>query len=159
MSSKFSWTGKFTAPRSPARDQPKQAPQAKKARSEQDLCDELFALGDMLSCHIFSMDGEILGTNFGDIPVDDELKETFGEISARVWEDLRKGEAVGGPFLLTTIVYQNFKIIGIPFPEWGVGILSVVEDKVDAMYLKDRIVEFVKYWNSINRLRKRVKEG
>jgi len=155
--SKFTWKGKFTGPTTPSIE-PQKPPQPKKVKTEQELCDELFAMGDLLSCHIFSMDGEILGTNYGDIPVGDDLKETFGNIAAEVWSDLRKAEIIGGPLLLTTTTYQNFKIMGIPFPESGVGILAVVEEKVDAMYLKDRIVEFVKYWNSINKLRKRVKQ-
>lgn len=160
MAPEYSWSGKFTAAeRAEAAASPDAAPipeKQKTAKTEQELCDELFALGDMLSVHIFSMDGEILGTNFGEIPVDDELKVTFGDIAANVWSGVKKAEGIGGSVLLATITYENFKIIGIPFEKSGVGVLAVVEDKVDAMYVKDRVIEFVKYWISINKLRKRV---
>jgi len=161
MGSEFNWTGKFSSPTRPgAQPVQEDIPDTMKAtKSEQQLCDELFNLGDIMSVHIFSMEGEILGTNFGDVVVDDELRETFGEIAANVWAGIRKGEPAGGQFMLTTITYERFKIVGIPFERSGIGVLAVVEDKVDAMYVKDRIVEFVSYWVSINKLRRRVGES
>lgn len=160
MASEYSWSGKFTAvERAEAAASLDATPvpeKQKTTKTEQELCDELFALGDMLSVHIFSMDGQILGTDFGEIPVDDELKATFGEVAANVWAGVRRAEGIGGSVLLATITYENFKIIGVPFEKAGFGVLAVVEDKVDAMYVKDRVIEFVKYWVSINKLRKRV---
>jgi hypothetical protein len=125
--------------------------EASKEGSAQSLCDEIFNLGDMLACYIFGQDGSILGTHAGEIEVDEQLKTSFGGIAAVVWGGLKRVEDVGGPINFVSAVYRNFKIVGIPFPGLKLGVLATVPVSVDALYLKERVTDFMAYWNQVEK--------
>jgi len=119
--------------------------------SLQALCDEMMNMGDLLACYIINQSGVLLGANYGQIPLDDDLKNDFSQIAASIWSGLQRVSNVGGPLKMVSAIFENFKIIGLPIEGTNIGVLLTVEVKLDSYVLAARINDYMKYWLKSNK--------
>jgi len=80
----------------------------------QDLCDGIVKLGDILACYVIDRDGRALGSNFGELDVDENLRKNYSNIAAQIWGGLSQVEGLGGDIEFVVAKFTNFKILGIP---------------------------------------------
>jgi hypothetical protein len=116
----------------------------------QTLCDEIMNMGDLLACYVINQKGELLGANYGQVPVDDALKHDFSQVAAIVWGGLQRVTNLGGSIKMVSAIFENFKILGIPVEGTNVALLLTVDVKLDSVVLRDRIGDFMKYWLKAN---------
>ena len=112
----------------------------------QDLCVDLFKLGDMLACYIFDSKGNVAGREFGSMEVDEELKTRFAEIAAVIWGGLARVEVIGGQLKSVTADYVNFRIVGIPNLKLRIGVILVLGHDVNAATMKERATDYLNYY-------------
>jgi len=142
MAEKFTWTGVIKETKVDS----KKKVRASKAKSYQDFCDDLYNMGDLLSCYIFDTMGNVRGKQYGKIEVTEDLKQHFAEIAAVIWGGLKSVEPVGGSINFVDANFENFKILGIPMPALDIGILAVIPVELDSLAMKERILDYVRFW-------------
>lgn len=120
----------------------------------QELCDLIYNLGGILACYVVSLDGKVLGYNFGSIIAGKDLRSTYGMLASDIWRGLKNVEAVGGPILVLAVTYQNFKVVGIPIPDSKVGIIATVPVKGDEIETRNKVLRQVDKWGGADLLGK-----
>ena len=114
------------------------------------VSDELMTVGDIMACAVINQRGELLGVNYGQVPVDDELKKYFSQMAGTIWGGLNRASSFAGPLTMVSAVFQNFKIIGLPIEGTNIALLLTVDVKLDSYILRDRVLDFMKYWLRAN---------
>ena len=117
----------------------------------QRMCDEIQEMGDILACYAFTNEGKLLGASYGQIEVDDKLKQDFSQIAAGVWSDLERVTTIGGEISLVSITYQNFKILGFPIAKSNTAVLLTIDNSIDEKKIEERVKDFITYWTKVNR--------
>ena len=116
----------------------------------QTLCDEIQKMGDILACYAVNREGKLLGANYGQIEVDEELKTNFATLAAGVWSSLDRVTGIGGRINMVAAIFENFKILGLPVEGTNTAILLTVDTKLDSYVMAARVNEFVAYWLKVN---------
>jgi len=108
-------------------------------------------MGDILACYAFNKDGRLLGASFGQIVMDENLRQDFNQLAAGVWSDLERVTTIGGEIVFVSIAYQNFKVLGFPVRGSNTAILLTIDTHVDEKKIEERVKDFVSYWMKVNR--------
>ena len=117
----------------------------------QDMCNEIMNMGDVLACYAVNMEGKLLGANYGQIEVDDDLKKEFSGLAAGIWSGLNRVSGIGGRLKMVSAIFENFKILGLPLEGTNSALLLTVDAKLDSYILAERVNDFVSYWLKVNR--------
>lgn len=113
--------------------------------SHQALCEDIAKMGDVMACAAFDSHGNVRGTDFGELEVDDQLKSQYSEIGAVIWGGIKRAEALGGPLDHVTVQFERFKILGIPIPKSKSALLVTLSLEVDSLKMRDRILDYLMY--------------
>lgn len=119
--------------------------------SLQALSDDLLGMGDVLACYVVNKQGMLLAANYGELPVDEDLKASFSKVTSSIWQGLDKVTNLGGPIRAVVATYENFRILGLPIKGTNIAILLTVETKLDPVEMSKRAEEFTLYWLKVNR--------
>ena len=131
------------------RDKQKLSPSTPKP-TLQDMCDEIQKMGDILACYAINRDGKLLGASYGQIVMDDELRQDFNLLAAGTWADLERVTTIGGDIQLVSIRYENFRILGFPIKGSNAAVLLTIEGNLDEKKVEERVKDFVSYWLKVN---------
>jgi len=116
----------------------------------QTLCDDLENMGDVLASYVINKDGRLLGANYGDLEVSEDLKADFSKVASSIWGGLDRVTSLGGAIKGVVASFENFKILGLPIKGTNIAVLLTIEAKLDAAEMSERVEEFVSYWLKVN---------
>jgi len=117
-----------------------------KGNDLQDLCDEVFSLGGLLSCYIVDERANVRGRNTGEMDLGDALDKSFGAITGVIWGGLKQVEPLAGPVSMVAADFEYFKIIGVPVSDTSFSILLVATLETDPHVLRAKVLGFVNNW-------------
>jgi hypothetical protein len=112
----------------------------------ENLCSQILELQDIATCTIVGYHGVVLAEDLGDVEADPEIRANKGSLAAVIWGGLTKVEKVGGPISFASVIYEKFKVVGVPFPEARVAVVVTSDVSVDSYHLKDMIFDYVQYF-------------
>ncbi len=113
------------------------------SRQFQELCDGIYALEGISSCYVVNTHGKMLAARNGNTTASKELRSRYGILVAVVWGSLQNIEVLGGPLLSVSATYRKFKVLGVPVPNSGTGVVVRIPAKMNAAQMRQRILHTV----------------